>query len=462
MQKIRGRGKLFLYGMAGLGVNMLNLIVGSYLCDALMVEGFQENIENWTYLNKTLVVAAIWSVLIAIAKIVDGVIDVPLAGWTDKLKSRWGKRRPAILLGMVPMMIAYTLFLFPLQNAEKSIVNTIWFGLMLCIFYTFYTLTMVTYYATFSEVVDNEPDRVALSNYKTIFDVVFFVLGYALIPAFIGSTNIRIIAFAFLPLSLTMLIPLFMIKEKSTLDKDIEEYKKNGEYEEEEQEEHVGIIESFKYAIKNKSFMVWMVVYFALEFAVQLFLTGQNVLYSGYMGFEGFKITVIMACAFAPIPLTLILYNKIVRKHGVKMGYIFSLTAYLLAMLVTVLCSQKLIPNENVRLLVAAFGGILSAFGTGCFFSINYTIPSTIADNERKATGISHPAMYFAIQGLFGGVASALSTGLVWVNLKNIAGGQFVWIMPLVVIFGGLVSMLMTKLMSKDVSEIGKVNEEKE
>lgn len=461
MQKITGRMKLFLYGMAGLGVNMLNLIVGSYLCDALMVEGFQENIENWTYFNKTLVVAGLWSIMIALAKVLDGIIDIPFAGWTDKLKSRWGKRRPAIIIGMIPMIIAYVLFLFPLQNVEHSILNTIWFGVILCVFYAFYTLTMVTYYATFSEIVDNEPDRIALSNYKTVFDVVFFVLGYALIPAFIGSANIRTIALVFLPLSMTMLIPLFMIKERSTLDKDVEEYKNSGELSEEEQEEHVGIIESFKYAMKNKSFVIWMIVYFALEFSTQMFLTGQNVLYSGYMGFEGFNITIIMACAFAPVPFTLLLYNKIVKKHGIKMGYIFSLSAYLLAMAVTLSCSQNIIKHDTVRLVVAAIGGVLSAFGTGCFFSINYTIPSTLADNERKATGISHPAMYFAIQGLFGGVATALSTGIVWVNLKNLGGGQFVWVMPIVVIVGGLVSMVMTKLMAKDVSEIGKVQEER-
>lgn len=459
MKKIRGRMKLFLYGMAGLGINMLNLIVGSYLCDALMVEGFQENIENWTYLNKTLVVAGIWSVMIAIAKVLDGVIDVPFAGWTDKLKSRWGKRRPAIIIGMVPMLIAYVLFLFPLQNAEHSVLNTVWFGAMLCIFYAFYTLTMVTYYATFSEVVDNEHDRVMLSNFKTVFDVVYFVLGYALIPAFIGSANIRTIALAFLPMSMTMLIPLFMIKERSTLDKDVEEYNKSADATEEDKEEYVGVLESLKYVVKNKSFMIWMAVYFALEFSTQMFLTGQNVLYSGYMGFEGFKITVIMACAFAPVPLTLVLYNRIVGKHGIRAGYIFSLSAYLLAMVATLLCSQSIIPNETVRLIVAAVGGVLSAFGTGCFFSINYTIPSTLADNERKKTGISHPAMYFAVQGLVGGVSAAISTGLVWVNLKNIDGGNFVWLMPVIVIVGGLVSMALTKLMTKDVSDIGKTEE---
>ena len=47
MQKIRGKFKLLLYGMSGLGINMLNLIIGSYLCDALMTEGFVENARNF-------------------------------------------------------------------------------------------------------------------------------------------------------------------------------------------------------------------------------------------------------------------------------------------------------------------------------------------------------------------------------------------------------------------------------
>ena len=219
MKKLKGKKQILLYAISGLGVNMLNLIVGTYLCDALMVEGFSANVENWTYFNKTLVVAGVWSIMILLAKILDGVIDLPFAAWTDNLKTKWGKRRPAILIGLIPMVIAYILFLFPLDKSGESLLNTIYLGVILCIFYSFYTLTMVTYYATFSEIIENDRDRVFLSNCKSVFDVVYFVLGYALIPVLIGSANIRIIAFIFLPLVLTMLIPLFMIKEKSTLDK---------------------------------------------------------------------------------------------------------------------------------------------------------------------------------------------------------------------------------------------------
>ena len=35
MKKITSRKKLLLYGCSGMGVNMMNLIVGSYLCSAL-------------------------------------------------------------------------------------------------------------------------------------------------------------------------------------------------------------------------------------------------------------------------------------------------------------------------------------------------------------------------------------------------------------------------------------------
>lgn len=79
MKKLTSKKQLILYGCSGMGVNMLTLIVGSYLTSALLVGGFEENIESWTYLNKDLVVAGIWSVLFFLAKALDGIIDLPMA-----------------------------------------------------------------------------------------------------------------------------------------------------------------------------------------------------------------------------------------------------------------------------------------------------------------------------------------------------------------------------------------------
>ena len=447
MKKLRTKKQLLLYSISGLGVNMLNLIVGTYLCDALMVEGFGENVSNWTYLNKTLVVAAVWSIMILVAKILDGVIDIPFAGWTDNLKTKWGRRRPAILIGMVPMIIAYVLFLIPISNSEKSMLNTIYFGIVLCVFYTFYTLTMVTYYATFSEIVDNEKDRVLLSNFKSVFDVVYFILGYALIPLMVGSINIRIIGFIFLPLVLTMLIPLFMIKEKSTKVEDLTE----------ESEETVGVLESLKYAFKNKAFMKWMGIYFLMQFGVQMFLAGENVYCSGVCEFEGWQITILNALSFAPVPLTLILYNKIINKYGFKKAFCYCLGVFSLGMIVFTITNAKLITDDTVRFIFGAVAALICSFAIGSFFSIGYVVPSELAVKEKAETGISHPAMYFAVQGLVGGISTGISTGLIWVNLKN--GGN-TWLMGIVVALACLLSLVCALMfLPKSLDNVGRITE---
>ena len=62
MKKITSKKQLILYACSGLGVNMLNIIVGSYLCSAMLVGGFEKHVENWTYLNKDLVVSGLWAI----------------------------------------------------------------------------------------------------------------------------------------------------------------------------------------------------------------------------------------------------------------------------------------------------------------------------------------------------------------------------------------------------------------
>ena len=158
MKTIKSRKKLALYGCSGLGVNMLNIVVGSYLCSALLIGGFDKHIESWTYLNRDLVVAGLWAVFVFFAKALDGIIDLPLASFADRLKTKLGRRKTAILIGFIPMIVAYLLFLVPI-NKSATVLNTVWFGVILCIFYTSYTLTMLTYYATFSEVTDERIPR---------------------------------------------------------------------------------------------------------------------------------------------------------------------------------------------------------------------------------------------------------------------------------------------------------------
>ena len=46
-----------------------------------------------------------------LARILDGIIDIPMAAFTDKLRSRFGRRRPSLVIGLIPLILSYLLFL---------------------------------------------------------------------------------------------------------------------------------------------------------------------------------------------------------------------------------------------------------------------------------------------------------------------------------------------------------------
>lgn len=435
MNKLEKKWQIILYGCSGLGVNMLNIIMGTYLCSALLVGGFEKNVENWTYLNKDLVVAALWGTLIVVAKVLDGLIDLPFSSFTDNLRTRWGRRRPAILIGYIPMLISYVLFLIPI-NKEATVLNTIWFATLLCIFYGTYTLTMLTYYATFAEIVKDDKDRVLLSNVKSICDVVYFSLSFALVPVFVSmQMNIRVVALIFMPLALTMMIPMFMIKEKPTNTKESLEKTKR-----------VGFITSLKFSFKNTKFIYWLCLVFVMNMGLQLFLSGINEFFST----TGIDMTFVMASAFAPVPFTLMLYNKIVKKRGLKIGFQFVLLTFAVGMSLMMLC--RVLP-QNLILPFAIFCGIIVSFSIGAFFSITYTIPSQMAAEATAQTGVCASTMYFAVQGLFEAVSAGIASGVILVFLKQ---NNLVSIITLAVAFFCMVAFVMAFFLPESVAKIGK------
>ena len=177
MRKLKLRRSIILYAAAGFGVNLLNTMMGSYLCSALLVGGFgEEAVPFQTFAQKDLILPAVWAVFVLVAKIIDGVIDIPMASVTDNLRSRFGRRRPSILIGFIPMILAYLLFLV-IPQSGATLLNTVYYGVVLCCFYIGYTLTMVSYYATFTEIVETPAERNLMSSAKSVFDIFYFIVG---------------------------------------------------------------------------------------------------------------------------------------------------------------------------------------------------------------------------------------------------------------------------------------------
>ncbi|MBO2517221.1 MAG: hypothetical protein CW338_08135, partial [Clostridiales bacterium] len=323
MRKLKGF-KLFLYAMAGLGPNLMMTLVTGYLNDALLAPAGISPAKTFT--GAILVSAGLCAVLFFAAKVIDAFIDIPMAYLTDRLHVRMGRRKFGIILGWVPMVISFILLWLPgIYSGTGATGTTIISAILLILFYSSYTLTFVSYYGSFSTVVEDSKARTSLSHYKAFFDTVQYCLAYALFPALLlkllGGTEAGAISSALLklaPLMLTMLIPVILLHENS---------------EDEKVETRIPLWQSIKLSFANKSFWRWLLVLSMMHMGLMLFLTGiGTTIPDSLLGIDGWKVTVMNSAAFAPVPLMLLLFNFIKKKRGVRFSLQTAIIAFGIAM----------------------------------------------------------------------------------------------------------------------------------
>ena len=436
--------KLFFFGFTAIGVNILKLIMATYLCNAVLTAGFDKNIENWTFISKDVVIAFAWGIIITLTKITTSVADFPFANFLDNLNSKLGRRKTGVLMGFVPMMAGFILFLFP-PFGDNLLLNTIWLAFFINLFYWFYSCVMLSYYASFAEITRDDNDRRFLSNVKSVADVVYYVMGFALIPVLVGFINIRVIALIFAPLALLIIAGIFMFKENPDAPNAGEERPK--------------FFPSIAYACKNKAYMLWMIVFAIMTFGIQLFLTGQSVFLSGTAKFTGGQISIINACAFGPVPLTIALYNFVMKRKGFRFSFNYAMLAFVAGLGIITLLNVSTIPDGGLRFIMGIVGSLVCSFGIGTFFSVAYLIPSHVAAKEKEEKGYARPSMYFAVQGLVGASVTGLSTGFVWTSIIRDRG-----LTHLVMAITGVVLLLCclsTLVLPKSIAHIGKVEKVK-
>lgn len=289
---------------------------------------------------------------------------------------------------------------------------------MLLIFFTFYTMSLITFYGSLSTVCRDEAQRQRVGAFKSFFETIGYCVAYALVPLFLNSgINIRNLVIYATPLMLTMLVPLFILKEGE----------KYGEGKDFMVEARVPIGKSLKTALKNKVFIRWLIPNCTAFFGLQMFLAAQNTLISGVMKLGPGIAAILNTCAFAPVPFMLFIYYKMLRKKGVRFSYQICLICFAIAILNFCVGSEYVFPNsETARIVVGCIGSFIGSFSIGAFFATPYMIPSQIAAMEYEVTGKDHTAMYFAVQSLAVSVVAAVSTGLIYEYIKNITAPKII------------------------------------
>lgn len=347
-----------------------------------------------------------------IARILDGLVDVPIAHWTDNLKSRWGRRRPLMLIGMIPAAVAFMLMWYPPfsgaalgENGHWG--NAVYIAIMSSIFFFFYTLMIVPYLASLSEIVKDETSRVRVASWQTFFNTGSYVLVYVMAPILFDRFGVRGTVWLLLPSMISFLGPLFVIKEESTLEKDTPV----NEESEIENAKDPSIWESFKLTLTNRTFGIYALSLATFFFGLQFFLGGISFMAIDMMGLTQTELGTMNAAAFAPVPIMLLLFNWITRKKGAKLGFQLALIVFALVMF----CFPLGWTRFNLPVspyMIGIILGAIASFSVAVFFTVPYAFPSQIAAMEAEETGKNRAGMYFAVQGLINQFVGSLAGSL--------------------------------------------------
>lgn len=386
-----------IYAIGGFGPGFMYQLVLTYLL--YFYRPAQARIEAGALVFAP---AAGYALGLLIARVLDGVVDIPIASWTDNMKSRWGRRRPMMLLGILPTILCFVLLWFPPITGSNlgpdgHWVNAVYVAVVSSLYFFFHTFIIVPYLAALSEIVPDEQSRVRVASWQTVFNTGSYVLAFVVAPILFEKFGVRGAALMLLPSFITFIGPLLVIKEGPTNTAAAKEISRD-----------VPLWESVKLTLTNKTFLIYMSAVAVFYFGLQFFLGGIAFMAADMMKISDAQLGLMNAAAFAPVPIMLIIFNLISRKKGAKFAFRTALLVFAFAMLMFPLGWTRFgLPIPP--LVIGIIAGAIGSFSIGAFFTIPYAFPAQIAAVEAEQTRKDRAGMYFAVQGLINQFVGSLA-----------------------------------------------------
>ena len=128
------------------------------------------------------------ALVILIGRVWDAVDD-PLFGYlTDRTRSRWGRRRPYLLFGAIPLGLTFAMLWYrpPTQNV---VLLTVYYAIAYILYDTFYTMVTMPYYTLTPELTQDYDERTSLTMYRMSFSIIGSLVAFIVPLMMIGEMH---------------------------------------------------------------------------------------------------------------------------------------------------------------------------------------------------------------------------------------------------------------------------------
>lgn len=372
--------------------------------------------------------------MLALSRVFDGITDPIIGFLSDRIRTRWGRRKPFILIGMPIFMLGvWLLWIPPIEFTEVT-----WLGMtfntgypyllgVLVIMYVGATIKDVPYSAWGAELAQGYNERTLVMSWKEAFNVSGSLIG-AMCPAIIvfwGYTKPTDNVY-FLTIALVIAMPILIFNMLYAVPEHPVE---------ESNTSRLSLRESFRYVWANEPYRVLVIIFLfstigsAMTNSLSFFFV-KHVLLAGDL--YGFYLAPYFLSQIVAIPLWFKLSSKI-GKHRATMVAIFWYALWSCFIPIIALAPQNwfdgfelsrvlfFLPDSWLAGMNAQFEGIptgkfaffigvmcLKGSAIGALSALPYAMAADVIDLDSARTGKRQGGAYFSIWTMTRKLAYAL------------------------------------------------------
>ena len=381
MKKITN-GKIFALCLGDFARGLINGIITTYL-----LTFFIPTNSNTTLPQFFAKAALTMAIIRGIGTVIDAVTDPWVASLSDNSKAKSGRRISFMRWSAIPYGLFCLLIFFP-PVSGSSIINAIWVGVMLALYYLFSTLYNIPYSALQAEVVAEPRKRVFLYSIVSLLYVVSSAMVFCTsmiksllmgngVPE-IWALRIPFIVFCVLG-GISALIPSFVIKEK--------DYVEPKEY-------HQSIWGALKATVSYPNFAIITVGYLIMWIAFTFFNTAEVYYITNLLSLGDEWVTYVSVISIGVGIMTYPLVNILARKVGKKPLLLGACITYVL--LYCAIFNYKLVIGAIGAKPFAILIGLVIAMPIAITNIIPASIFADLAQYDSIKTGQNRAGMFFA------------------------------------------------------------------
>lgn len=259
--------------------------------------------------------AALAGTAVMIGKFWDGITDPVMGYISDRTRSRWGRRRPYLLFGALPMILAMWFF-FTAPGAANPLRLTLWAVFALMLLNTCNTVIAIPYSSLTPELTRDYHERTSLNGYRFGCAVFGTILGAAAVQPLVklfpspqgGFSMMGLILGSVI--ALTTLLTFFGTREKTSAHSDLPQE---------------GFFTTYKAVFTNRPYLILLGTY-ALHLMGITFLQNILIYYTKYI-YEEPELTTkamvfLLVVAMVFIPVSVGVSKRIGKKRTYQICFI--------------------------------------------------------------------------------------------------------------------------------------------